>query len=144
MTGAELDIAGWWTALGASFAAVEIAGILTGRAARLERKNLGRKAMKLAYVHVAPPLGGSLGKGRALHALLYLPLVSLAGLALALCGAIALTIFPKYWTLEANAQLYHAFNAPYYVGLAAAYVATLFTLGHYFSAKCRACSPEEN
>ena len=138
-----MDIAGWWTALGVAFVATELACLLTRDAARPKRKDLGRKSMQAAYVHVAPMLGGGLGKGRAVQALLYLPIVSLAGCALALCGAVALTVFPKYWSATENAALYHVFNTPYYVGLAATYVSTVFMLGHYACARYRACSSGE-
>ena len=138
-----MDIAGWWAALGIAFVATELASLVTGGAAGLERKDLGKKSMERAYVHVAPRLGGALGKGRAVHALLYLPMVSLVGLALALSGAVALTIFPKYCSPAENPDLYHVFNTPYYVGLAAAYISTVFMLAHYFCARYRACSLKE-
>ena len=138
-----MDIAGWWAALGLAIVATELASLLTGGAGELRRKDLGKKSMERAYVHVAPLLGGALGKGRAVHALLYLPAVSLLGLALALSGAVCLTVFPKYWSPTENPELYHVFNTPYYVGLAAAYVSTVFMLGHYFYARYRASTPKK-
>lgn len=127
-----MDIAGWWTALGLAFVATELACLVTRGAAELKRKDLGKKSMKHAYVHVAPLLGGAFSKGRAVHAALCLPMVSLVGCALALCGAIALTVFPKYWSPAENPDLYHVFNTPYYVGLVTAYLSTAFMLAHYF------------
>ena len=126
---------GWWTAFGVSFLAAEAAHLITARGARLERMDLDKREMSAAYVHVAPGLGGGAACGRAVHSALWVPILSHLGLAVALCGAVALTVFPKYWSPQTDAGLYHLLNAPFYVGLATSYVCDLVLLWQYYAAR---------
>lgn len=135
-----MEITGWWSALGLAFAATGLAHMVTRGAGALRRKDLGKRSMKSAYVHVAPGLGGGLKLGRAVQWSLFLPVTALIGCALALCGAVAMTIFPKYSSAVESPDLYHALNTPFYVGLAAAYIACVFMLGQHFYARYQGSS----
>ncbi len=129
------DIPVWWITFGIAFIAAAVADTLTGRGTRLVRRDLGRKAMKKAYVRAAPGLGGGLAAGRAVQMALWVPSVSLAALAVALLAAVALTVAPKYPELLEDAELVHLMNAPFYVGLAVSYVCDIVLLGQYYAAR---------
>ncbi len=129
------SIAGYWSALGITFAVVELAVLLVDRAAEPKFRDLGRKAMKLAYVRVTPHLGGGLVAGRTVLMARVFPVMALVGLATAFISTVALTVFPKYWSVAEDADLYHALNAPFYVGLGAAYFVVFMLLGSYFQAR---------
>ena len=139
-----MDIAGWWTALGVTFAVVEVAALLVEGATEPVRRDLGRRAMKLAYVRVAPRLGGGLAVGLTVLKARVFPLMALVGLAVAFAATIALTIFPKYCSPSGDADLYHALNAPFYVGLGAAYAVVFMLLGGYFRARRRCNGPHRD
>ncbi len=132
-----MGITGYWTALGLAFAATALARLITRDATAPVRKDLGKASLESAYVHVLPRIGGGFDKGRTMHWSLQLPLVALAGCALAFTGALAMTIFPKYWSADADVNLYHALGAPFYVGLAVTYVSCLVMLFQYFAASVR-------
>jgi hypothetical protein len=129
------SIAGYWSALGITFAVVELAVLLVDRAAEAEFRDLGRKAMKLAYVRVTPRLGGGLAAGRTVLMARVFPVMAVVGLATAFVSTVALTVFPKYWSVAEDADLYHALNAPFYVGLGAAYVVVFVLLGSFLRAR---------
>ncbi len=128
----KMQLAGYWTALGVAFIVAQVAQMIASRGARMVRRDLGKRAMKKAYVHAAPDLGGGFIVGRAVHQALYLPMLSLV-------STVAITVFPKYWDPMKDEELYHLFNTPFYVGLAASYVCTVLLLGQYYAARRRGC-----
>ena len=132
-----MDIAGWWTALGIAFVALELAHAVTDRGTGLVRRRVATTKARAAYVLEAPGLGGGLAAGRAVTFARCLPLVGLSGLAMAFAAAIGLTIFPKYWDVAADADLYHVMNTPYYIGLATTYLSTIVLALSYLSARAR-------
>jgi hypothetical protein len=128
-------ITDFWLALGVAIAVVEIAHLLCERAIELKRVDLKKNVARLAYVNTTPSLSAGLSAARATLFCRVAPLFALTGCFISFLSALSLTIFPKYCNPVDDADLYHALNAPFYVGLATAYLATFVMLAYYIAAR---------
>jgi tellurite resistance protein TehA-like permease len=130
-------ITDFWVALGVTLIVVQIAHLIVDRGTQLRRTTFEPRGLRYDYVHSAPGVGPGLASARAVLFARMLPRVALTGCFFALLSSCALTIFPKYCTVTDNADLYHALNAPFYVGLGVAYLSVMILLSSYLGARVR-------
>jgi len=136
----SLAIPGWWVGLGAAFVSTAAAYFMVRGASRLQRVDLGKAAMELAYVNATVDFPGDLASGRLYRKALWLPYLAFLGCALGFVAAVGLTLYARIWDYATHPEWFHVFGAAYYVGVGSSFASNFVLILQYVAARRSAAS----